>query len=381
MVLSTAMAEPRRSRFVPDTVAGIPKAPPAVDLRLDGNQGRPPGPVFFAALGGDAELLRAYPLDRSLEAALAARHGVAEGRIVVGAGGDDVIDRLCRAVLEPGREAIVPVPTFEMLPRHVALTGAVLHQIPWLDGAYPRAEVLRRITPDTALVAIVSPNNPTGLVATGDDLRAIAAAAPHAVVLVDAAYAEFGGEDLTALALTLPNAVVVRTFSKAFGLAGLRVGYGIAPSGIAPWLRAVGSAFPCGTLSRRAALLRLAAMDGEVADYVARVGVERELLAQQLQRAGLSPLPSAGNFVFARGPHCEWLRDALLGLGIAVRCLADGVRVTVPGGDVPFARLSHGIAAALSPSAMLFDLDGVLADIEGRRRIADPDALAQVAAR
>jgi len=375
------MAELRRSSRVPDSVAGIPKAPARVDLRLDGNQGRTPPAGFLALLGDGRELLRSYPLERDLEAALAARHGVTEDRVFCGAGGDDVIDRLCRAVLEPGRTAIVPVPTFEMLERHIELSGATVHRVPWEAGAWPREQVLASIGPDTGLVAIVSPNNPTGLVATADDVRAVCAAAPHAVVLLDAAYAEFGGEDLTAVAMQFGNAVVLRTFSKAFGLAGLRVGYAIAVPQVVRWLRAIGGAFPCGTLSRRAAQLRLDTGGPDVADYVARVAIEREQLAFLLQRCGLAPLPSAGNFVFARGPHCEWLRDALLGLGIAVRCLAGGIRITVPGAEILFNRLRRAIEAALAPEAMLFDLDGVLADIHGRRAVADPAMLARVAER
>ncbi len=375
------MAELRRSRWVPDSAAGIPRAPAGVDLRLDGNQGRLPPAGFFALLGADRELLRSYPLERGLEAALAARHGATEDRVFCGAGGDDVIDRLCRAVLEPGRMAIVPVPTFEMLERHIGLCGAAVHRVAWEDGAWPREQVLAAIGPETGLVAIVSPNNPTGLVATADDVRAVCAAAPHAVVLLDGAYAEFGGEDLTSVAMQFGNAVVLRTFSKAFGLAGLRVGYAIAAPQVVRWLRAVGGAFPCGTLSRRAAQLRLETGGADVADYVASVATERDQLADLLRRCGLVPLPSAANFVFARGQLCEWLRDALAGLGIAVRCLAGGVRITVPGAALPFDRLTCGIEAALAPQAMLFDLDGVLADIERRCAIADPAVLAEVAAR
>ena len=374
------MAELRRTSRVPDSAAGIPKAPASVDLRLDGNQGRLPPAGFFARLADDRELLRSYPLERSLEPALAARHGVADDRIFVAAGGDDVLDRLCRAVLEPGRTAIVPVPTFEMLERHIALSGAELHTVPWTEGAWPRAAVLAACGEATGLVAIVSPNNPTGLVATAEDVRAVSAAVPRAVVLLDAAYAELGGEDLTAVALSCPNVVVLRTFSKAFGLAGLRVGYVIAPPAVVQWLRAIGGAFPCGTLSRRAALLRLGDERGDVADYVARVAVERQQLGERLQHYGFATLPSAANFVFARGPHCEWLRDALLGLGIAVRCIAGGVRITVPGAVVPFERLLRGIDAAMAPAAMLFDLDGVLADIEGRHALADPAVLQAIAA-
>lgn len=372
---------PAPARCVPAAGAGIPPAPPAVDLRLDGNQGRAPSPAFLARLGADVELLRSYPLDHSLEPRLASRHGVAADCVFVGAGADDVLDRLCRALLEPGRSAVVPVPTFEMLPRYVALAGARLVEVPWRRGPWPRAAALAAIDAGTALVAIVSPNNPTGLVATADDVRAVLAAAPNAIVLVDAAYAEFGGEDLSAAAMGHPRAVVVRTFSKAFGLAGLRVGYAVAAPQVVGWLRAVGSPFTAGTMARRAAALRLDDEAGEVADYVAAVAAERARLTAQLAALGAPALPSAGNFVFVPSAAPDWLRDALAGLGIAVRAFGDGVRITLPGDEPAFTRLDAALRAALAPRALLFDLDGVLADVEGRRPVASVDEVRALAQR
>lgn len=365
---------------VPASGAGMPLLPPYVDLRLDGNQGRAPRPEFFAGLA-QPEAVRRYPLDAELEAVLARRHGVAPEQVFVGAGGDDVIDRLCRAVLEPGRRAIVPVPTFEMLERHVASSGGSCTTLPWNAGPWPREAVLAALGPDVGLVAIVSPNNPTGLVATTADVAAVCAAAPHAVVLVDAAYAEFGGEDLTTAARAFANAVVLRTFSKAYGLAGLRVGYAIAAPEVVRWLRAVGGAFPCGTWSRLAAAHRLATGAVEVADYVAQVQSERQRLRTQLAALQVEANASAGNFVFARGPRIDWLHRALLGLGIATRPIAGGLRITVPGEAATFGRLAAGVAAALAPEALLFDLDGVLADLEARRLLVEPATLARLAMR
>ena len=375
------MNGPRPAATVPAAAAGIPPAPATIDLRLDGNQGRAPSAAFLQRLGADPELLRRYPLDQTLEHALAARHGITPDRIFVGAGADDVLDRLCRAVLEPGRRAVVPVPTFEMLPRYVALAGATAVAVPWTHGPWPRTEVLAAVDANTALVAMVSPNNPTGLVASGDDLRAVLTAAPHALVLVDAAYAEFGGEDLTRIAIEHEHAVVTRTFSKAFGLAGLRLGYAIAAPHVVKWLKSVGSPFTAGTLARRAAALRLQDEGGEVADYLRAVTDERERLAAQLLRLRLAPLPSAGNFVYVRGGDPAWLRDALAGLGIAVRAFADGVRITTPGEPSAFARLQRALDAALAPQALLLDLDGVLADIEARRPLCEPAVVQQLAAR
>jgi phosphoglycolate phosphatase-like HAD superfamily hydrolase len=117
----------------------------------------------------------------------------------------------------------------------------------------------------------------------------------------------------------------------------------------------------------------------DVADYVRVVTSEREAFAALLRELGAEPLPSAGNFVFVRGGDPAWLVDALAGLGIAVRGIAGGVRVTMPGDAAHFAALTNSARAALAPQAILLDLDGVLADIEGRRplaELADVQALA-----
>jgi histidinol-phosphate aminotransferase len=371
---------PRAARSVPESRAGIPAVPAWVDLRLDGNQGRAPSASFFDVLLRDPELLRCYPRDDRLERALAAHHGLPVDRFFVGAGADEVLDRLCRACLEPGREAILPVPTFEMLERYVALSGARARTVPWLEGAWPRQQVLDMRSADTALVAIVSPNNPTGLVATADDVRAVCTAFPQALVLVDAAYAEFGGEDITRAALGFDNAIVVRTFSKAFGLAGLRVGYAIAAPRVVGWLRVVGSPFTCGSWSRAAAVHRLATGREEMQAYVRAVEGERTELTGALRAFGLDVLPSAGNFVFVRGGDPSWLRDALAGVGIAIRAFPEGVRITLPADSAAFARLLAALAAAVMPRALLLDLDGVLADIEGRRALASVADLQALAA-
>ncbi|MEO6595754.1 MAG: aminotransferase class I/II-fold pyridoxal phosphate-dependent enzyme, partial [Planctomycetota bacterium] len=181
-------------------------------------------------------------------------------------------------------------------------------------------------------------------------------------------------------ALEFENAVVVRTFSKAFGLAGLRVGYAIASPRIVAWLRSVGSPFTCGTWSRAAAVHRLATGHADVEAYVRAVAAEREQLATVLVAAGLEPLPSAGNFVFVRGGDPLWLRDALSGLGIAVRAFASGVRITVPGDAAVSERLTAAVTAASRPTALLLDLDGVLADIDGRTALASVAELQALAA-
>ena len=197
-------------------------------LRLDANEGAVPtqlAPSWPLA----AEALRRYPDTRPLEADLAARFGVAPDRVLVTAGGDDAIERLCRRCLAGGRELVLTEPTFEMFARHARLAGGRLRSVPWWEGAYPVSAVESCLGPATGLVAVVSPNNPTGAVVTAADLRHLRRAAGNVPLLLDAAYAEFADEDLTAAALALPHTVVLRTLSKAWGLAGLRVGCLLGP--------------------------------------------------------------------------------------------------------------------------------------------------------
>jgi HAD superfamily hydrolase (TIGR01548 family) len=325
---------------------------------------------------------------------LAAQLGVTAERVLVTAGGDDAIDRVCRAFLWAGRECVLAVPTFEMIARGARLAGATVRDVEWPEGAFPADGVIAEISKRTGLIAVVSPNNPTGCVATGRDLERIAAAASAvgALVMVDAAYAEFAGDelDLTSAALSMDNCVVIRTFSKARGLAGLRVGYAAGPEPIIQTLRAAGGPFPTSTLSLAAAELSLEEDEERVRAGVQRVCVEREMIQNELLsrsagREASKPAEhddaaqSRANFVLARfgtPERRDWAWGGLLGLGIAVRRfahegrLADAMRITCPGDEGEFARLLAALRAAASPEAILLDMDGVLADVSRSYRAA-----------
>ena len=297
-----------------------PVRPAGMKLVIDLNEGPAPTPDILARLAAvDGETLRRYPDATALEARLAARFGLPASRVVVTAGGDDAIERLCRAVLSPGKELILPSPSFEMFKRYAKFAGASVVEPAWPEGRFPLDAVLAAINANTAMIAVVSPNNPTGAVATADDLRRVAAAAPHALILLDGAYAEFADEDLTALALTLPNVVMVRTFSKARGLAGLRVGYALAPERVADWMRAVGAPFAVSSVSIALAGHDLDNNDARLAATVAQVRLERERIRQVLTELGAQPVASQANFVLARVKDPVAVRDALFAQGVAVR--------------------------------------------------------------
>lgn len=348
-----------------------------VDLRLDGNEGLPPPDDLLQSLRRIAgERLRRYPSAASLEKRLAQKHGVDARQIIVTAGGDDALDRCCRAVLSPGTSILLTTPTFEMLPRYARLAGAELVELPWMTGPFPTSAITSAVSERVRAIAIVSPNNPTGSWAKPQDLCRVSAAAPNALLIVDAVYSEFSDEDLTDVALELPNVIVIRSFSKAQGLAGLRVGYAIGPSNLIDLLRAAGGPYPVSAISLAVASAHLQSSHEPVDRFVSQVRLERVALGAELLRLGARPLPTQANFILARFENAQWVRDALASLGIGVRqfpnhpALQDCLRITCPGNEPQFARLIGSLQTAMRPEAILFDMDGVLIDVSQSYRRA-----------
>lgn len=352
------------------------RPPSAIDLYLDSNEGAAPGPEAATALSEAAQLpLNRYPSTSSLERSIAERWGLEPAGVLVTAGADDALERAIRVVCAPGREAILTTPTFEMLGRYVRLAGADLTEIEWWRDGFPVDAVCEQATDRTVLVAAVSPNNPTGAVLSADDLQALAGRLPSTLILLDGAYIEFADEDLTRVALELPNTLVFRTFSKAWGCAGLRVGYVAGPPTVIGWLRAVGQPYSVAAPSLAAVNGMLGRLSGPPEGPIAATRARRSRLANTLRRLGGDPLPSQANFILVRFADADWVRDALAGLGIAVRRftspqLAGWLRITVPASDADLDRLEAALEAALEPEALLFDMDGVLADVSQSYRAA-----------
>jgi len=317
-----------------------PPVGPHIKLRLDANEGPAPDDALMQALRRvDAETLRRYPRPADLEARIADHWQVPAGRVVVTSGGDDAIDRVAHATLEPGRTLLTHAPTFPMIPRAAKLAGGDVEAVEWLDGPFPAGDFASSISKQTGLVAVVSPNNPTGGAVEPEALLDLAdrAAAAGIAFMADLAYVEFADEDPTPALLERPNTVVIRTFSKALGLAGLRVGYAIASEEIAGWLRAVGAPYPVAGPSLAIAGAALERGDPREAGSVQRVREERGRLSELLNRLGLAPLPAQANFVTARTPDAESWASDLAAEGIAVRPQRDAagsvnlLRITLPG--------------------------------------------------
>lgn len=364
----------------------VPRHGAPMDLLLDGIGGLPTrDDVFQPLLDADAEaLVRHYPDTSALTALLAEKHGVGLDQVLVTCGGDDALDRGIRSTLSPGRNMVLPVPTFEMLARYATWTGGEMREVAWDDGPWPIEAVLAAADANTTVVPVVSPNNPTGAVCAPDTLRALSAALPDAVLLVDLAYVEFADVDLMPVALSLPNAVAFRTLSKAYGMAGLRVGYAVGPADVIGWMKAAGNPY---TVTGPSACLAHAWLSDEAAAarsaaFIAAVRDQRSHLKALLAVLGATPQDSQANYVFARTPHADWLRDGMAGLGIGVRTwpghptLGDATRINVPGDDAVLARLEASLRSVLAPEAILLDMDGVITEVSGSYR----EAIVQTAA-
>lgn len=330
-----------------------PPRDPRITLTLDNNEGAPIGSFLLDVLRElDAETLTRYPDQSPLEAQIAASFGIDPARVVVTNGGDDAIDRACRATLNPGDVMLTHTPGFVMIPRWAQLAGGVNRSVNWLDGAFPRDEFLGAIDESTRLVSLISPCNPTGSIITQADIISIAqrCAQVGAVLMLDQAYIEFADNDPIESLLDLPNIVIVRTFSKAMGSAALRVGYAIAPESIATRLRTVGGPYPVSTpslvLARAVYQWR-----SKRARIIEQTQANRDTLIEVLSSLGCQALESQANFVLVRFDDAGSVHAQLLEQGISVRRFRSGteidsyLRITVPADQSQLAQLIDALGA------------------------------------
>jgi histidinol-phosphate aminotransferase len=268
------------------------------------------------------ELTR-YPEREPVEAAVSAHLGLTEGQVALTNGVDEAIHVLFEAFLEAGDELLLPVPTYT-----VAVQAA--H-----DLQFPFERLLAAITPRTKIIAIANPNSPSGSIATRAQILEVAARAPHAVVLIDEAYFHFHGETVLDLIGTVPNLAVARTFSKAYGLAGLRLGMLAGPVELMRWVRRVLSPYSVNSLAL--ACLPAALDDQAYLDwYAGEVLAARAEFEVALDAARVHRWPSHANFVLVDiGPrHAEFvLRMRAAGVLVRDRSSDPGcdgcVRITI----------------------------------------------------
>lgn len=285
-------------------IQGIPDPGPGLRLHLNENTGGCSPKVVEAVRAFDAQGLATYPDYRAAVLETAAYLGIDPGRMVLTNGLDEGVLLASIAYLAPGDtppELVVPVPAFDTyLTSARAMKAHIVSVPPGPNYAYPVDAVLAAVTPRTRMIYVNNPNNPTGTAVPKEAIRRIAREAPHAVVFVDEAYHDFLGENFLDEAADYPNVMIGRTFSKAHGLAGMRIGVLIAtPELLAP-IREVMPIFNLNVVAVQA--LRAALTDRTfMPRSVEQATASKALLYAALDRLGLRYWKSSANFVLVDG--------------------------------------------------------------------------------
>ncbi len=330
------------------SVAPIALEPPSRLIKLDSNE-NPFGPSAAAidAMRGALSAANLYPDDDGgeLRRKLAAHHEVAAEQVLVTAGSTALLGLLCQTLLAPGLNAVTSERSFVVYSMAVQAAGARLIEAPMRNDQFDLAEILDSIDSNTRIVFLANPNNPTGTMLEAAEVEHFLAELPgHVVLVLDEAYYEFASHFAAWRKINYSNSVqyvrqgagvvVLRTFSKAHGLAGLRVGYGMGPAELLGYCARMRNTFSVSSIAQAAAL---AAIDdaGHIQRVVNNNFMQSRILSQGLAGLGYRVVPTAANFVF-----CDLKEDAstmvraLLEKGVAVKALASWgaptcIRVTI----------------------------------------------------
>lgn len=297
-------------------------------------------PKAMMAVEGAIEDIARYPDGNAfaLREAVSRQYGVAASQIVFGNGSNDILELAARAFLQPGDEAIYSQHAFAVYPLVTQAVGAKGVVVPAKEYAHDLDGFLKAITPKAKLVFIANPNNPTGTLIKKDALKSFLDAAPeHMLVLLDEAYDEYLNETDKSEAISwlaqYPNLIISRTFSKAYGLAGLRVGFGLMQAKVADIMNRVRQPFNVNSIAQAAAVASLADDDFVARSYAAnQAGMAQ--LTQGLRKLELEYIPSYGNFVSFKVKNAAQVNHELLKNGVIVRPVAnyempDYLRVSV----------------------------------------------------
>jgi histidinol-phosphate aminotransferase len=328
-------------------------------VKLASNENpRGPSPTVRAAVAAAVEDVCRYPDGNgfALKAALAARFDLSAEQIVLGNGSNDVLELVTQAFLRPGDHAVYSRHAFAVYPLAVQARGAAGIEVPAVDYRHDLPAMRAAITPATRIVFVANPNNPTGTWIAPDALEAFIASVPDDVLVVlDEAYNEYLEPERQAPSAAwiakYANLVVSRTFSKAYGLAALRVGYGIMDPNVADMLNRVRQPFNVNALAQAAALAALADADYvEQSRIINRAGMRQ--LEEGARALGLPFIPSHANFMLIRVGDAASVYARLLKQGVIVRPVAnyglpEFLRVTV-GLSVENRRFLDALAVALA---------------------------------
>ncbi|MHB1129052.1 MAG: histidinol-phosphate transaminase [Ilumatobacteraceae bacterium] len=308
-------------------------------LRLDFNEntvGCSPAVIAAITSAVTGESLSMYPEYVQARGVVSSFLGINENQMTFTNGTDEAIQLLFNTFVEAGSEVLVLAPSYAMYRFYAELAGAIVRQVEYKvedDLAFPLQAVLEAIGPNTRAVCISNPNNPTGTPVSEAQLRAVIEAAPDAAVLVDEAYVEFSGITAMGWLAEYPQLFVSRTFSKAFGMAGIRCGCLCSQEQNITWLRKAQSPYSVNVVAVVAAVAAVSDVV-HVRHYVDEVLAARSLVEDGLSALGLRWYTSAGNFIlFNVGSRASTIRDELKQTGILIRDrsyeISGCVRVTI----------------------------------------------------
>ena len=309
-----------------EEVARELKLPAADIVKLASNENPfGPSPLAIAALQKSLAGLNLYPDGNAfyLKNKLAAKLGLEPGYLVLGNGSNEIIEFLGHAFLQPGVDVVVSQYCFAIYPIITKLFGANLITVPAKNYGHDLAAMLRAITPDTALVFVANPNNPTGTYAGREEIIQFVNQVPdHVLLVMDEAYIEFLSDPLDLAPLVRSgarkNLVLMRTFSKIYGLAGLRVGYGIAHPELVSVLEKIRQPF---NINLAAQIAALAALDDD--DHVRQTRSNNfgglDYYERAFRELGLEYVPSAANFILVKVGAGQRVFEALQKQGVITR--------------------------------------------------------------
>ncbi|MGO8718656.1 MAG: histidinol-phosphate transaminase [Acidobacteriaceae bacterium] len=291
-------------------------------LRLDFNENTfAPSPRVQAVLQRiAADTLTKYPEREHVERTTAKHFGLAPEAVLLTNGVDEAIHLICETYLEPQDEVVIVTPTFSMYALYAEATGARVREVQ-ADSTlqFPYKRVQQAIQPVTRVIMLASPNNPTGAVVESSFLLELAAAAPQAALLVDEAYYHFHGESVLSATATVPNLIVARTFSKAYGLAGLRIGLLAGHPDAMRFIRKVSSPYNVNSIALEC-LPEALADEAYISWYADQVLQSRATAEQALTKLKVPYWPSHANFILMNigGKHKAFV-DAMRQQGVLVR--------------------------------------------------------------
>jgi histidinol-phosphate aminotransferase len=339
-------------------------------IRLDLNENRfPSSPTVQRALRGlSPDDLAMYPEIEPLQRELAKFHGLGAENVLLANGGDQAIRWVFETFVEAGSTVVWAAPTFSIYPLSASLRQARIQAIPFaVDFSFPLPDILAALATKPSLLVLVSPNNPTGTIVAQEELRQILEKSGETMVLLDEAYGFFSGQDHAAWINEFPNLIILNSFSKAFALAGMRLGYLLAKAEMLKEVEKVALPFALNAASIRAGLAVLADM-AHARRQISRLQRQKQFLVKSLLNLGIECRETEANFILARFDDVQSVWENLCQAGILTKNLdhepqlAGYLRITV-GSRSDNKCLLKALARILPLQAILFDMDGVLVDV------------------